>query len=200
MYARGVNAEAQVQTLRLWMRPIVAEDLQRLLELDADPKVMRYINGGRPNTPQDYETLLPRMCAFADKPYGYFAAYYQPSDDTPMGGPSSKLTELHPGFIGWFHLRPSVFDPSMLELGFRLQQRAWRRGLATEGSRELLRLAFEQLDQAAVDACAMESNEASIAVMERCGMTRDRVYKHPSVGIEVMRYVITKAQYLESCG
>ena len=64
--------------------------------------------------------LLPRMLAWDGQPFGFLAAYEAGS------------------FVGWFHLRPSVADAGILELGYRLRRAAWGRGLATEGSRALL--------------------------------------------------------------
>jgi RimJ/RimL family protein N-acetyltransferase len=150
--------------------------LDDLVALDADPEVMRYISDGRPNARQVYvESLLPRMTAFADEPYGFAAAYEQGA------------------FVGWFHLRPSVADASVLELGYRLRRSAWGRGLATEGGRALVDYAFGPLDQTAVDACADPRNEASIAVMRKCGMTYAGRFLHPIVPLEVVRYIVRRA-------
>src|SRR5689334_13125051 len=41
-----------VTTARLALRPITTADVDRIVELDSDPAVMRYINGG-PATPRD---------------------------------------------------------------------------------------------------------------------------------------------------
>jgi RimJ/RimL family protein N-acetyltransferase len=138
---------------------------------------MRYINGGIP-TPR--ETLekehLPHIAAYDDCPYGYLAAY--------EGG----------SFVGWFHLRPSVADPSVLELGYRLRHAVWGRGLATEGSRTLLRHAFETLDQLEVDACTDPLNVASSRIMIKCGMKRVESFVHPRRGVQVDRYLVRREE------
>ncbi|MCH9683617.1 MAG: GNAT family N-acetyltransferase, partial [Deltaproteobacteria bacterium] len=141
-----------MHTERLDLVRITPAHLPDLLALDSDPEVMRYISGGKPSTPEDYERFIPRMTAFGDQPYGYLAAYEQQR------------------FIGWFHLRPSVADPEVLELGYRLERAAWGRGLATEGGKALIRHTFETLDRTAVDDCADPRNDASIRVMVKCGM------------------------------
>jgi RimJ/RimL family protein N-acetyltransferase len=56
------------------------------------------------------------------------------------------------------------------ELGYRLRRACWGRGLATEGARALIDLAFGELDASRVWAQTMTVNRASRAVMERCGM------------------------------
>ncbi len=163
----------ELTTARMRLRRICADDLDDLVALDADPAVMAYISGGVPNSRQTYlDGLLPRMMAFSDRPFGYAAAL------------------VDGRFVGWFHLRPSVADPGVLELGYRLQQQVWGRGLATEGGRALVRHAFEALGQDAVDACADPRNAASIRVMEKCGMRRVGTFVHPLVPLEVVRYLV----------
>ena len=163
-------------TPRLSLCRIDDGHLEDLVALDADPAVMRFINGGKPTPREEYETsLLERMKAYGDQPYGYAAAY---EDER---------------FVGWFHLRPSVADPTVLELGYRLRADAWGRGLATEGGRALIRYAFEVLDVPVVDACAMPDNAASIAVMKKCGMRFAGTFEHPRAAIEVVRYLVEKA-------
>ena len=41
-----------IETERLALRRSTADDIDNLVELDSDPQVMRFINGGRP-TPRD---------------------------------------------------------------------------------------------------------------------------------------------------
>ncbi|MCX4245376.1 GNAT family N-acetyltransferase [Paraliomyxa miuraensis] len=166
----------ELGTERLVLRRLTSEHLDDLVELDSDPEVMRYIGVTQPNSRERYESeLLPRMTAWDDEPYGFLAAYEDRS------------------FVGWFHLRPTVApDESMLELGYRLRHAVWGRGLATEGGRALIRYAFEDLDQPAVDACVDPRNAASIRVLEKCGMWRVGTFIHPRVPIEVVRYVIER--------
>lgn len=139
---------------------------------------MRFINGGVPERPGAYDVLLPRMLAFEGKPYGFFAAL-EGSD-----------------FIGWFHLRPSAYDPRFLELGYRLVRRAWGKGLATEGSSALVDHAFQTLACDVVDACAMPENRASIHVMRKLGMVRSGAFLHPRGRIWVVRYAMRREVYL----
>ena len=169
-------------TARMHLRPVALEDLDALVELDSDPEVMRYISGGEPNPRAVYESdLLPRMRAYLDQPFGYFSAF----------------SRADPGeFWGWFHLRPSVFEPEVLELGYRLRRDRWGQGLATEGSRALLAHGFEVLEVGVIDAGAMADNEASISVMRKCGMRYVGMFEHPRVPVELARYVVERADYL----
>lgn len=164
----------ELRSERLHLRRLTRDHLSDLVDLDADPEVMRYITGA-PNTREVYEAeLLPRMLAWDDHPYGFLAAYHEGR------------------FVGWFHLRPSVADPQVLELGYRLRRDVWGRGLATEGARRLVAHAFDVLDQPAVDACAHPDNAASINVMIKCGMRRVGTFIHPRVPLEVVRYLVDR--------
>ncbi len=170
-----MSAQFQLQTSRLRLRRLQRDDLESLLELDSDPEVMRFISDGRPSTREQYETsLLDRMMAYHHQPFGFAAAYENDA------------------FVGWFHLRPSVADAEVLELGYRLRRAAWGRGLATEGSQALVHYAFESLHRDVVDACADPRNAASIRVMEKCGMHRVGMFAHPRVDLEVVRYLVRR--------
>ena len=79
--------------------------------LDADPAVMRYINGGRP-TPRDEirDDYLP-----------WWLAYYERGDRYGFWAAIERQTGA---FLGWFHLRPLPDDPDdEPELGYRLRHR-----------------------------------------------------------------------------
>ena len=137
------------------IRPITPSDLDALVALDADPEVMRYINGGQP-TPRALaaEILLPRMLAAAVRPgLGFFAV------EAPEGA-----------FLGWVHLRLDSFEPSWAELGYRLARPFWGQGVATGASRVLARRAFDELGFDVVSARTMPENLASRRVMEKVGL------------------------------
>lgn len=167
----------ELRTERLHLVRLTEAHLDDLVALDADPEVMRFINGGQPNSRQAYiDALLPRMLGFDDVPWGFAAAYEAGA------------------FIGWFHLRPSVADATMLELGYRLRRASWGRGLATEGGRALVAYAFDDLDQPAVDACADPRNHASIGVMRKCGMRFAGTFVHPRIPLEVVRWLARRGR------
>lgn len=185
-------SQPEFTTARLWLRHVQPEDLDDLIALDSDPEVMRFISGGKPNTRADYlgqgdqtkPGLLARMTAYSNQdppnPQGYFSAFM---------GEARR-------FVGWFHLRPSVFDPEVPELGYRLSRAVWGQGLASEGSRALVAYAFDTLGVAAVDACALPDNAASIAVMRKFGMRLVGESAHPlAPQLQVVRYLVTREQW-----
>jgi RimJ/RimL family protein N-acetyltransferase len=155
-----------LETARLRLRRFVRADLDRLVELDADPEVMRYITYGVPTPRERYELeILPRWLAFYDAAplLGYWAAE------------SKALGE----FIGWFHLRPDRFDAGELELGYRLQRSVWGQGYATEGGRALVTYGFERAGASKISARTLSANLGSRRVMEKCGLAYECDFVYP---------------------
>ncbi|MFI1015954.1 GNAT family N-acetyltransferase [Streptomyces sp. NPDC020965] len=151
-------------TERLSLRAFDAADLDHLLDLDSDPQVMRFLNGGRPTTRSavraDVLPRLSRRIPCLDKP-GYWAA-----EDRASGT-----------FLGWFEFRPVRDDSTaVVELGYRLNRAAWGRGCATEGARALIRTGFTELGVELVTANTMTVNVRSRRVMEKAGLRYVRTY------------------------
>ncbi len=54
-----------LETERLELRRFTDDDVENLVELDSDPDVMRFINGGRPTTRDELENeILPAFLAW----------------------------------------------------------------------------------------------------------------------------------------
>ena len=144
----------RLNTDRLTLRPVEPADRADLVALEADPEVMRFLNGGRP---------VPE----AGQTDGDFL--------TPRGTESEVLTahERATGqFVGWF----ALFDDGVVdgiktaELGYRLRREAWGKGYGTEGACALVAEAFERFGFDRVRAQTMAVNSGSRRVMEKVGM------------------------------
>lgn len=154
-----------LETQRLRLRPIDRTDAFNLSDLNRDPRVMAYL-------PPEWESLaewqvvLPKIVASNeryDNQLGLFAAFEKETED----------------FIGRFILRPdrqAPDDTANLELGYRLKQRYWGRGIATEGSRALVAYARENFRARRIYATAMVGNRASIRVMEKIGLSFEKTF------------------------
>ena len=140
-------------TPRLTLRSCTPADCADLIALEADPEVMRFLNGGQPVPLQgltDGDFLTPR-------------------------GTEPEVLVAHERetghFVGWF----ALFDDGMAggcktaELGYRLRRDAWGKGYATEGARALVAEAFGQLGFDRVRAQTMAVNHASRRVLEKAG-------------------------------
>jgi RimJ/RimL family protein N-acetyltransferase len=154
-----------LETERLRLRRFGEGDLENLVVLDADPAVMRFLNGGIP-TPREVIQcrILPRFLEEYERSpgFGHWAAI-------------EKVTGL---FVGWFGMAPrEAADPREVELGYRLRQSAWGKGYATEGARALVREAFAELGVQRVFATTYGENVASRRVMEKAGLRLVRTFR-----------------------
>jgi RimJ/RimL family protein N-acetyltransferase len=156
-----------LETERLVLRRFTEDDVDNLVELDNDPDVMHFINGGRPTPRDEIENeVLPMFldCYERFAGYGFWAAV-------------EKSTEE---FVGWFHFRPAEgTHPGEVELGYRLRRSAWGKGYATEGSRALIHKGFAEFGVQRVFASTMVVNVASRRVMEKAGLKFVRTFHQP---------------------
>jgi RimJ/RimL family protein N-acetyltransferase len=180
-----------LETRRLRLRRFVPDDLDRLVELDSDPEVMRYITYGLPTPRAIYENvILPRWFSiYAQTPeLGYWAAEERSSGE----------------FLGWFHLRPDRFDAGEQELGYRLARSAWGQGFATEGALSVIEHGFMRVEAPNVTARTLVANLRSQRVMRNCGLAFERDFVYPEDVIQgrseaeraAVKYSITRLAWL----
>jgi RimJ/RimL family protein N-acetyltransferase len=156
-----------LETERLVLRRFGVDDADHLVDLDADPDVMRFVTGGVPTSRAEIENeFLPAFLGYYERyeGYGFWAVIEKATGE----------------FLGWFHFRPRPGAVSgEVELGYRLRKSAWGRGYATEGSRALIRKGFTELGVRRVTAEAMAVNTASRRVMEKAGLKLVRTFHQP---------------------
>ncbi|MFD3427589.1 GNAT family N-acetyltransferase [Nocardia fluminea] len=173
------------------MVPLSDEHLDHEVELDGDPEVMRYLGTGRPRSRDEVEVLHRRRLAVAGRVagLGFWAGF------------------VDANFVGWWILEPPEHEyqgpiAGQAELGYRLLPRYWRKGLASEGARELLRHGFNDLGLTRIFAETMTVNIASRATMASVGMDYIRTlhldWDEPLPGSEQgeVEYAITDEQWL----
>ena len=187
----GLIPQQTLHTQRLTLMPLADEHLEWEVELDSDPEVMRYLTG-RASTREEVEAGHARRMSAAQKVdgLGYWVGL---ADDE---------------FVGWWILQPAhgpdqPDDPAVADLGYRLLQRHWRKGLASEGARELVRYGFDDVGLARIIAQTMTANTSSRAVLDRIGLTYVRTFPTsviaPVEGIEEgeVEYEMTREQWTQ---
>jgi RimJ/RimL family protein N-acetyltransferase len=156
-----------LETERLVLRQFTEDDVDNLVELDSDPDVMHFINGGRPTPRREIESdVLPTFLDYYERfpGYGFWVAIEKSSGR----------------FVGWFHFRPATAaHPNEVELGYRLLKSVWGKGYATEGSRALIDKGFAELGVQRVVAFTMVVHVASRRVMEKAGLRLVRTFHQP---------------------
>ena len=173
-----------VNSARLAFRLMNQQDGEYLYQLDQDPEVMKYINGGKPTTRTELqEIFLPRLKAYTnpDKGWGLWMVTTLGSDQ----------------YLGWILARPMYFfdpqlagQPQNLELGWRFKQACWGQGYAVEAARAVVEGLTQQTQVERFTALADTANSRSIKVMDKLGMQFDKraLHRDPLGDIEVVYY------------
>ena len=153
-----------LETERLLLRRFTESDVANLHDLDGDPEVMRFVNGGKPVSRDVIrEETLPRFLRAYERFEGF--------------GVWAAIERSTGQFVGWFEFYPRKdAGPEEVELGYRLRRSAWGKGYATEGSRALIRKGFTELGVQRVVAETMAVNAASRRVMEKAGLKYVRTF------------------------
>ena len=149
------DPEPWLLTLRLALHEITRHHANELYELDADPRVMRYIGTGRASTREQVDAVMRRLPrAYSLYPgLGTWRATRRDSGD----------------FVGWFALK-YIPGTAQVEVGYRLRHGAWGSGFATEGARELVRYGFDDLGLHRIIGVTHPENSASQHVLRKIGL------------------------------
>lgn len=152
-----------IRTERLLLRPFVDSDFDACYDLFRREEVARYLPW-EPRTPEQVIEMLERiktLTSFEDDPRWIRLALVLPESGALVGD------------IG---LNGANSDRGEGEIGFVVHPDHQRRGYASEASRAVLRMGFEQLGLHRIIARADPRNRGSVGVMKRLGMRREAHY------------------------
>jgi ribosomal-protein-alanine N-acetyltransferase len=168
-----------LETERLIMRPFEPEDLPQLIELRDDDEVIKYIGGRRLQNPEEIEKRL-RFYIDCHARYGY--------------GMSAVIWKESGVMIGWAGLQP-LEETGETEVGYGFVREFWGRGLGFECARAWLEFGFTEKKLERIVAVAVPENAGSWRIMEKLGMTREKVDEF--YGLECVFYGISQGEYFE---
>jgi RimJ/RimL family protein N-acetyltransferase len=142
-------------TPRLQLRQRTLDDLEACLAMDRDPAVTRHVAGPWNDPIEHRRFVIERMTRAYPDGLGYWSIFerHEPAR-----------------FIGWVLLIPEGGVESDVEIGWRLIQDAWGRGIADEAARAIVTHAFETVGLAEVVAGIAPANVASCRLAEKLGM------------------------------
>ena len=169
---------------RLSFEPITEQDAELLFELDQDPEVMKYINGGQVTTMQEvHDVFIPRLQKYQNLEKGW--------------GLWKVTIKDEQRYIGWILVRPMDFfgdKPQWhdIEVGWRLKREAWGKGYATEAAKAVCDALAQQDEVEKISAVAVEDNLASIGIMQKLGMQyiKTDIHKDPLGDITAVYYTM----------
>ena len=158
---------------RLGFRDWTEKDKPKMAVINADSKVMKFFPGIQDK--EETEQFIDRMKhQFSENGFCYFAV--------------DKLENNE--FIGFIGLTEQNFKSDFtpcVDNGWRLAQKEWGKGYATEGAKKCLELAFKELNLNEVISICTEKNTRSEKVMKKTGMEKIGEFVHPKL-MEYLQY------------
>ncbi|HTN84231.1 MAG TPA: GNAT family protein [Sorangium sp.] len=145
-------------TPRLRLRALEPGDAERILRIQSDPEVNRYL-GRAP-----FSSL-----AEAEQRIDVITAGIREHTSINWGITLQESGELVGDACFWRWNKPHRWA----EIGYDLLPAFWKRGIMTEALRAILRFGFESMDLHRVEAQLTPENHASARVLERLGFTRE---------------------------
>jgi RimJ/RimL family protein N-acetyltransferase len=157
-------------TSRLLLREWRETDRDLFREINADPKVMEFFPQARSHDESD--AALERINnMIRANGFGFHALELRETGE-PIGFCGIAPANLE-----------GIFPLGTMEIGWRLANRFWGQGYATEAAKSLLSMAFDEKKLAEIVSFAVKDNLRSVAVMKRIGLIRDpsRDFIHPRI-------------------
>ena len=165
---------------RLGFRRWTDADKEPFARMNADPQVMEYFP--KPLTREESDRLIER--------------FEQHTEERGFGIWAVERKE-DGAFIGYIGLLEVGFDAGFrdaIEIGWRLDNKFWKQGYATEGAKACLSYAFGVLGLTEICSFTAAINGPSETVMQRIGMVKVKDFDHPKLeeGSPLRRHVLYK--------
>lgn len=171
-----------IETGRLWLRPLVPDDLEAVHRLWTDPDVRRYLWDGEEISRETAAGIISgNVGCFEERGFGLWAVI-------------RKEDEALIGFCGLWRFE----DGSDFELVYCISPEYWGGGLATEAARAAIRQGFEVAGLDHIPASADTPNVASLRVMQKAGMRREK--RETYEGRDTTYYVISREDFRAANG
>lgn len=148
------NPQCILETSRTWMRHLTIDDAEFFYALNNDPLVMQYTGDAAFQDQQAARDFLAHYDQYAKYGVGRMAVLLKENNEC----------------IGWCGLKFHP-DTNQYDIGFRFFRNYWGQGYATETAKAVVDYGFRQLQLSRIIGRAMKENNASIKVLEKCGMT-----------------------------
>lgn len=157
------------ETQRFLLREITEDDLKDMYELDSNPEVHKYL-GKKPVTSMEQSEKIIAYIRRQYKDYGI--------------GRWAVIDKETCEFAGWSGLKYETElreNFNYYDLGYRLKQKFWGRGIATETSFKALEYAWDTLRLKEIYAAADVENIGSNKVLKKVGMQCVDTFKYKGI-------------------
>jgi ribosomal-protein-alanine N-acetyltransferase len=159
-----------LETDRLILREFLLSDAEAFFAMDSNPKVHQYLwNKPVQKIEETFEVIEFVRKQYIDNGIGRFAMISKETNE----------------FIGWAGLK---FNTEMVnnkvnfyDIGYRLDEKFWGKGYASEASFAWLNYAFETMKIKTLEAAAHSDNVASNRILQKIGMQMTETYLEDGV-------------------
>lgn len=148
-----------LETDRLILRELQLSDAEAFFAMDKNPKVHQYLwNKPVQKIEETIEIILSVRQQYSDNGIGRFAMILKETNE----------------FIGWAGLKYNTEavnnKVNFYDIGYRLDEKFWGRGYASEATFAWLNYAFETMNIKTMEAAAHSDNVASNRILQKIGM------------------------------
>ncbi|MBT8259830.1 MAG: GNAT family N-acetyltransferase [Bacteroidia bacterium] len=162
-----------IETERLILRDLRAEDIDGIFELDSNPLVHKYLGNNPINSKNQAKEIIKFVqLQYKERGIGRFAAIKKSSGE----------------FIGWSGLKLNSDKKEALngkqnfyDIGYRLIPKFWGKGYATESSIKMLQYGFDNLKLDTIVGAAEVANIASNKILKKIGLQFINEFKYDNI-------------------
>jgi [ribosomal protein S5]-alanine N-acetyltransferase len=159
-----------LETNRLILREFQLSDAAAFFAMDSNPKVHQYLwNKPVQSIEETIEIIDFVRKQYLDNGIGRFAIISKETNE----------------FIGWAGLKYNTETVNnkinFYDIGYRLDEKFWGKGIASEASSAWLNYAFETMNIKTIEAAAHSENSASNKILQKIGMQMTETYLEDGV-------------------
>lgn len=143
----------QLETPRLYLREMTADDAEHAYRLNLDPEVIRYTGDDAFESVEAARKFLEAYDHYKKYGFGRWAVIEKESGN----------------YLGWCGLKYTQ-DLNEYDIGFRFFKIYWNKGYATEAAETCLRAGFTTFNMPEIVGRVMPENKASQRVLVKLGL------------------------------
>lgn len=159
-----------LETERLLLRPMQVEDAEALFEMDSNPNVHLYL-GNEPltNIQECYGYIKSIQNQYLQNGIGRFVIVLKETNEVIGWAGLKFITEEENGHNNFY------------DIGYRLQEKQWRKGYALEAAKAWLDYAFTEMKIPTINASAHVDNIGSNTILQKIGLQQKNEYLHHDI-------------------
>ena len=154
-----------LETKRLILKPLDASHVQDFFEMDSNPNVHKYLwNKPVLKIEESIAVIENVLKQYETNGIGRFAMHLKETND----------------FVGWCGLKFNTdfvnHKTNFYDIGYRLKEKYWGKGFATEASLPWMTHGFNEMQINKITAAAHKDNVASNRILQKIGLKFTETY------------------------